>query len=140
MDLVDAMDMDPAESAAYQSQCKNPRSTSHTAAGMTGQQEVHCPSPAYAWMKLRAGQQHALHAMSMDTDADQECRHPTDVCQSGNTAQRFAGQPCAFCEKPYCQACLSECFACLQHFCSICSTINYDAAHERSICLSCLNA
>eukprot|EP01134_Creolimax_fragrantissima_P005892 CFRG5892T1 len=44
---------------------------------------------------------------------------------------------CAFCEKDVCETCQRQCEGCLESFCSLCSTTNYDEKYDRMFCLDC---
>eukprot|EP00298_Acanthocystis_sp_HF-20_P028553 c7316_g1_i1.p1 GENE.c7316_g1_i1~~c7316_g1_i1.p1 ORF type:complete len:122 (+),score=34.00 c7316_g1_i1:24-368(+) len=44
---------------------------------------------------------------------------------------------CWFCSNPVCEKCVGECSQCQNGFCRICSTINYESAEERVMCLDC---
>ena len=47
-------------------------------------------------------------------------------------------QSCAYCDRPACSSCTRACEGgCNLHFCTFCSTINYDGPMERVFCFNC---
>ena len=44
---------------------------------------------------------------------------------------------CCFCTKVGCLECMKSCEACIEFFCSHCSTRNYSSTYERTLCLDC---
>jgi hypothetical protein len=47
-------------------------------------------------------------------------------------------QSCAYCDRPACDSCIRSCEGgCQLHFCTFCSTINYDGPIERVFCFNC---
>ncbi|XP_005102041.1 uncharacterized protein LOC101853330 [Aplysia californica] len=44
---------------------------------------------------------------------------------------------CQFCENFVCGTCSRQCRGCLQHFCQLCSVLNYEQSTERAFCLTC---
>eukprot|EP00741_Cyanophora_paradoxa_P025200 tig00000350_g24325.t1 len=57
---------------------------------------------------------------------------PCGVCR-----ERSEDAPCSYCSKRACEMCLRQCEHCQDVFCSECSVVNYDMAHDRLFCIGC---
>lgn len=72
-------------------------------------------------------------------------RHPSSLSTSLNTSKTKASskpspnsQLCSYCDRPACNSCMKACEGgCNLHFCTFCSTINYDGPRERVLCFNC---